>query len=113
MPEWLKIGVVALVGAVNALLGIVYANLRGDTAKLATALERVTGDLTNERLANVAAREQITQLRADMQALIEENRKVLLDADQRHHDTLRGMLSTLAEAQLAAFRAAGITPPGH
>lgn len=112
MPESLKIILGALLGVVNVLLGVVYAALRSDLTKIAESLERVTIDLTNERLANAAGRAEISRLSTAMEQTMKESRQVLVEADARHHDTLRAMLKTCSEAQLEAFRVSKLFQPG-
>lgn len=103
MSDGLKIALGSLLGVVNILLGIIYAGLRSDLAKVSESLERVTTDLTNERLANVAGRAEITRLSTAIEQMTRENRQVLIEADTRHHDTLREILKTCSAAQLEAF----------
>lgn len=118
MPELVVIIIGSLIGAVNILFGFLYNALRSDVKRVADALVKVTDQLTAERLANATLRERVENLNAEIlrqaghiETLLSESRGTVLDMDQRHHDTLRGMLSTTSEAQLEAIRLRRIMHP--
>lgn len=125
MPDWVKWLFGILLAAIQALIALIYANLRGDVStlrgdlrtdlaamrkdleagitRLVSTIESLGTQLTQVRLddAGAVAREEAHKAELDrLRGQVEEMMKALRDSDQRHHDIVNSLTSSLSATVL-------------